>query len=432
MKTKVIFLFFIVFRIGLMGQQGQAWEEAGLTLYPLKGGEAIQYGSDIYLLGGYSDSLKDNINLIQCFKPYAGANKFNEAGTMLHAGSHLIAGVFNDKIYVCGSLYGSLDTAKWGNGFIESIIPTDTGIISTVIDTNFMYHRAYSTGLIKDSIIYIIGGLSFPNSFTNNAVQPYIVSYNLDKNSITYGLDSLPNSTIMPYNQMSAVIGDTIYIFGGIQHTISKDIYKYVITTHTIEKLNVELKIPRAGGRAVYLPYENRIMIIGGFNESSVALRSTEYFNLTPNGYEVTSGPSLKNGRQEFAAVTYSKTVYVFGGIGQFNNSIYEIEFLGGSMTGVDDENNIPDAFLLRQNYPNPFNPFTTIKFTLPKVETSYMTSLRIYNILGKEIITLINKELSAGEYEVELDGSSLSSGIYFYTLQSGPFTETKKMILLK
>jgi len=99
--------------------------------------------------------------------------------------------------------------------------------------------------------------------------------------------------------------------------------------------------------------------------------------------------------------------------------------------TGIEPELELND-FALYQNYPNPFNPTTTIKFTLPNVKTSYMTSLRIYNILGKEIITLINKELAAGTYEVDFTGQNLSSGIYFYQLQSGNFISTKHMLLLK
>ncbi len=112
------------------------------------------------------------------------------------------------------------------------------------------------------------------------------------------------------------------------------------------------------------------------------------------------------------------------------------------NQTDVSLDNEIVKDFKLYQNYPNPFNPTTTIKFTLPNVETSYMTSLRIFNILGKEIITLINKELSAGEYKVNFsaeggsasggDGSKFTSGIYFYQLKYGSFIETKKMILMK
>ncbi|RJP68324.1 MAG: T9SS C-terminal target domain-containing protein [Ignavibacteriales bacterium] len=89
-------------------------------------------------------------------------------------------------------------------------------------------------------------------------------------------------------------------------------------------------------------------------------------------------------------------------------------------------------SFALEQNFPNPFNPTTKIKFAVPNVETSYMTSLRIYNILGKEIITLINKELSAGEYEIEFSAEQLGSGIYFYNLRHGDKSITKKMHLMK
>jgi len=109
----------------------------------------------------------------------------------------------------------------------------------------------------------------------------------------------------------------------------------------------------------------------------------------------------------------------------------YGIWYNSQEPTLVDDDE-IEVGFILEQNYPNPFNPTTKIKFTLPTVETSYMTSLRIYNILGKEIITLINKELSSGEYEVNLDGSKLASGVYFYQLKIGSFVETKRMILMK
>lgn len=102
-------------------------------------------------------------------------------------------------------------------------------------------------------------------------------------------------------------------------------------------------------------------------------------------------------------------------------------------------ENLSPEQFYLYQNYPNPFNPSTIIKFSIPAfVETSsqnrsdHGTSLRVYDILGKEIATLINKEMQPGIYEIKFDGSSLPSGIYFYRLTSGGYSETKKMIYLR
>jgi mannose/cellobiose epimerase-like protein (N-acyl-D-glucosamine 2-epimerase family) len=92
--------------------------------------------------------------------------------------------------------------------------------------------------------------------------------------------------------------------------------------------------------------------------------------------------------------------------------------------------------FRLYQNYPNPFNPTTKIKYNVPPAITSFKNSelvkLKVYDILGYEIATLVDEQKSAGSYEVEFDASHLSSGIYFYTLTSGDFTETKKMMLIK
>ena len=93
----------------------------------------------------------------------------------------------------------------------------------------------------------------------------------------------------------------------------------------------------------------------------------------------------------------------------------------------------IANNYSLSQNYPNPFNPATTIKFSVPHSE---FVELKIYDILGREIITLINKEYQSGEYSIILDmkslGLNLSSGTYFYRLKAGDFTQTKKMIFLK
>ena len=81
------------------------------------------------------------------------------------------------------------------------------------------------------------------------------------------------------------------------------------------------------------------------------------------------------------------------------------------------------------QNYPNPFNPSTNINFTLPKTE--YVT-LKIYDILGKEVTTLICEELNTGNYTKTWDANNLGIGVYFYKLTAGKFTETKKMMLVR
>jgi photosystem II stability/assembly factor-like uncharacterized protein len=101
----------------------------------------------------------------------------------------------------------------------------------------------------------------------------------------------------------------------------------------------------------------------------------------------------------------------------------------GGGVTFIDDEIERLNEYSISQNYPNPFNPITKIRYQLP--EMSILT-LKVYDILGREIATLVKEEKPAGEYEIQFDGSSLTSGIYFYQLKAVEYSETKKMILLR
>jgi endonuclease/exonuclease/phosphatase family metal-dependent hydrolase len=97
--------------------------------------------------------------------------------------------------------------------------------------------------------------------------------------------------------------------------------------------------------------------------------------------------------------------------------------------SSIDDEGTLIKDFELHQNYPNPFNPSTNIGF---RISDFGFVSLKIYDLLGNEVATLVNEELSVGEYEVEFDASGLTSGIYFYKLQAGDYNQTRKMIYLK
>jgi hypothetical protein len=97
--------------------------------------------------------------------------------------------------------------------------------------------------------------------------------------------------------------------------------------------------------------------------------------------------------------------------------------------TKIEDEISALKGFYLSQNYPNPFNPNTNFKF---RIADFGFVSLKVYDVLGKEIVTVVSEEKSAGEYEVEFSRDGLSSGMYFYSLRAGNFTETKKMVLMK
>ncbi len=97
--------------------------------------------------------------------------------------------------------------------------------------------------------------------------------------------------------------------------------------------------------------------------------------------------------------------------------------------TDVEDNWSVPMMYELSQNYPNPFNPSTTIQFTIP---TQSIVTMKIFNILGQEVMTILNEKMDAGKHSVRFDASMLTSGVYLYQVSAGKFIETKKMVLLK
>jgi hypothetical protein len=105
-------------------------------------------------------------------------------------------------------------------------------------------------------------------------------------------------------------------------------------------------------------------------------------------------------------------------------------------LTSVDERTNTPHEFSLGQNYPNPFNPGTTIRFTIPvgvqRREPMQSVQLRVYDLLGREVATLVNEAKGPGSYEVTWDASGIASGMYFYRLDAAGFTQTRKLLLLR
>jgi hypothetical protein len=97
--------------------------------------------------------------------------------------------------------------------------------------------------------------------------------------------------------------------------------------------------------------------------------------------------------------------------------------------TGIAGNKNTPTKFELSQNYPNPFNPTTTINFSVP---ASSFVTIKVYDILGREIASLVNEQKAAGSYDVQFNGNNLSSGVYLYRMQAGSFVQTRKLMLMK
>jgi len=137
---------------------------------------------------------------------------------------------------------------------------------------------------------------------------------------------------------------------------------------------------------------------------------------------EILIKPEYAEGNTDYVPLSYT----VDNGHSQI---VFSIEAFDPTTVGVDDEINLLNEFKVDQNYPNPFNPVTKIKYSVP--QRSFVT-LKVFDLLGKEIAILVNEEKSIGNYEIEFNGSNLSSGVYLYKLQTRDFTDTKKLILLK
>jgi photosystem II stability/assembly factor-like uncharacterized protein len=147
--------------------------------------------------------------------------------------------------------------------------------------------------------------------------------------------------------------------------------------------------------------------------------------NYTTNG-GVNWTPTLLHNNSMIYSINFANpsTGYITGGYGTIFKTTN-----GGTIWVNNIESKIPKNFSLSQNYPNPFNPNTIIRF---QIKDSRFVTLKIFNILGKEIATLVNEKQSPGTYEVSWDGSAYPSGVYFYKLITGDFTETKKMVMIK
>jgi len=159
-------------------------------------------------------------------------------------------------------------------------------------------------------------------------------------------------------------------------------------------------------------------LTVNGETQNLTMRGTTEWTNYVIDSVTVNLNAGFDN------TIRFSTTGSDFG-------NLDEITIVPRTITAIEssDENNIPSDYQLSQNYPNPFNPVTNIKYALPE---NGLVTIKVFNQLGQEVAELVNQQQRAGEYIVGFDASKLASGIYFYRIQSGSYSSTKKMILLK
>jgi len=192
------------------------------------------------------------------------------------------------------------------------------------------------------------------------------------------------------------------------------------------------------GDAAVTIPVE-LVTFSANAIGNNVTLNWSTATETNNSGFDI----QRKNGLEEFSSIgfipgsgtTTEGRIYQFTDTelqpGKYFYRLKQIDYDGSFEYSkiVEIEVNSPVKFALSQNYPNPFNPATKISF---QISQQNFVTLKIYDVLGKEVETLINKEMEAGRYKIDFDAAGLTSGIYFYQLKSGEFSSTRKMTLLK
>ncbi|MFC2084468.1 T9SS type A sorting domain-containing protein [Bacteroidota bacterium] len=415
---KNIIILLVIFTFSINGQE-RVWNVVDKMTLPVAGGREWVDKNNIYILGGYSDSTQSNIEFIQKYSTFLRIWK-KKNGKMHQSRYGFVADRHEENVYFLGGVHEN-------NAYTNALERWSIGDSAGIVQKKNSFNRIFSTGLIHEGIFYIIGGNRFLGSPSN---VPYIIEYDISATSITYESPNYSYGSDLPEQQMSEIMGENIFIFGGVSNSISQKIYKYNTSTHNLELLSLELLEPRASGRAVRFGDKEEIYILGGYNEEYDAIATTEIFSIVDEEYKIQYGPNLRIPRHSFMAAYLNEEIYVLGGFTRENQLVPEVEKL---MNATDIESHedsaIPESFELLQNYPNPFNPITKIKYNIKN--TSNVT-LKVFDIIGNEVVTLVDGIKQPGTHEESFDGRNLASGIYLYKLISGEYKQTKKMLLLK
>lgn len=423
---KLLFIVLISLIAGINEAQLR-WRVVGTMPYPVSGGQVVYdiaaRSNKIYIFGGYSDSLQSAVDWIQEYD--AKENSWKMVGRMIQARDQFVADIWKNNVMY----FGGTNDASTEKNAIEQwdyrIVTNEPSVRAK--DKNF--GRLYSTGQIVGDNLYIIGG----DPANPSDQLAYITAYNLSTKQI--GFSFFSPSPDPPRQRMTFIVGENIYIYGGVTNGVMQAIQKFNISAKKLDDLPEKLIESRAAGSAVFNPLSQKGFIIGGYNETLNAMNTVEQVEILPNGsLKITKSVPLTYARSGLMAVAYQNGfVAVFGGRtdrGHLGKVVPYIEILE-EVTSVNEEDELPKEFTLNQNYPNPFNPSTVISYQLP---VAGHVSLKIFNQLGQEIATLVDEFQQAGKHNSQFSilNSEFSSGIYFYTLKTYSFTQTKKMLLLK
>ena len=412
MKKLIYLLLFLLLQINLYAQWVQCNNNMGSnTVYALLlKGSAILAGTNNFPVGSGGVYISTNYG-----------NNWSQ--TTLNNCNVYCLKDFNDTIFAGTNLSGVLISTDNGFHWTQTSLMNKI-VYSLAAATNNIYAGTLN-GVYYSSnhgLNWINTGLSIQINYSMATLNNYIYSGTFGFGifySTNYGTNWL--QTLLTTQDVRSLIVNGNNIFAGTAHFYSS-----------------------SGG--IYLSTNN------GTNWSQIGLIDKSIFTLVNYGNYLFAGTS-ENGvylstntgnnwmekNQGFMEIPFVRSLmitnnYIF--VGTDSQSVWRRP-LSDIISINNNITEVPGYFLLFQNYPNPFNPETKIKFDIPPVSplvrgAGGMTVLKVYDILGKEILTLVNEKLQPGTYEVTFNASQYPSGVYFYRLKVGEYNETKRMILLK
>jgi N-acetylneuraminic acid mutarotase len=234
----------------------------------------------------------------------------------------------------------------------------------------------------------------------------------------------------------SSELDGLIYVFGGASDNFGQEIPEQVDVynpgLNTWVTINTSMPIPRDNVSAATL---NEIIYVFGGRTAEFTWPRVDIYDPVSNSW--TTAPNMPTPRLNLATSTVTARIYAIGGgqLGAVFRVLSTVEEFDPTPTSVEDHTTrLPESFVLHQNYPNPFNPATTIIYELSKPAR---VALKVINVLGQEVRTLVDEEKQSGFYDVVWDGrdqhgNRLASGVYLLKFEANDFAQTRKMILMQ
>lgn len=300
------------------------------------------------------------------------------------------------------------------------------------------YHTIYSganqvvipVGIVADAQIHMSQTAGFSDEvYVSGGAFTYLTGPNSTVSQ--FNTANYPQPLVSNYPAGSVLLAGGAYTSGVLSDWVS--VMRSLTTTGSAYNLagHTALRFKASGNGVLQVIFD--LIDTQNFNyySSLVNLSSeTKEYAIDFSEFKLLNGNPVPLEASKIRNIGFVLSAAHNPGLSNFNFDINSIAFTGNSTTSVDPGDLIkPDKFNLEQNYPNPFNPSTVIKFSVANRE---MITLKVYNLIGQEIATLVKSELEPGTYTATFDATKLSSGVYFYQLTGNSVNITKKMILTK